>query len=568
MIIPSYSHIKSEFSKLKTCTGKLSPTKINSKQNYNLRESILSLTSFLPSDRVYSERIFCIENDIYEIPTCIETGAELKWSPKKQQYNRSRQVAYKNRQQDFSSISKRYKDIEHVLNNMFRSKTYNLVTYNNIREKINLFTSNIKHWDIEKDYNFFCSVLEYTSFLMPESNWGERFFCIKNNITSRIISKDGGYATYINSHVGYSLYSSKEHLHKARLKFIIEYVSQRFTILDDLTHIQQQKRVRLKCRVCNYEKLQLFTCGYWQDICCNKCTGYGINRSKAEDDITEFIQSNNINVETNIRTFGNFEVDIFIPEKRVAVEYNGVLWHSYGTKFPNNQHFEAVNKSKDIKKKLELQKHDINLLTIFENEWLFKTDIVKSIILSKLGIYSTITHGRKCEIRLLTKQEKSSFYNLNHIQGNCQSFYDIGLIYNNEIISALSFSRRKISKQSKVELVRFCNKLNNTVVGGFSKLFKHATNYLKCDIISYCDLRYSNGDLYLKNNFKLIRRSVPNYFYTKDCIKLEGRLNFQKHKLVKFKSFQKDKTETEIMYEEGYRKIYDCGNLVFLYQVV
>ena len=127
MSILSYSHIKSEFSKLKTCTGKLSPAKINSKQNYNLRESILSLTSFLPLGRVYSERIFCIENDIYEIPTCIETGEELKWSPNKQQYNMSRQAGYKNRQQDFSSISKRYRGIEHVLNNMFKSKTYNLV---------------------------------------------------------------------------------------------------------------------------------------------------------------------------------------------------------------------------------------------------------------------------------------------------------------------------------------------------------------------------------------------------------------------------------------------------------
>ena len=560
-----YSHIIDNLYKIKTSTNKISPVKINAKQNEDLKEKILYATSFLPVDRVYSERIYCISNDIYEAPTCIETGELLKWSPCTHSYSRSRTSGFKHRRYNSSNIKKRYKDIEVKFKENFEAGSFIIMSSCEIKNKIKQYKTNIKHWDIEKDYDFFCSVKKLTSFLPTESMWGERFFCISNDIMERVVSVDGGYANYINKNTGYSTYSSRSNLHTAHINHIKDYVSKHFFILDDITNIIQQKKISIQCKVCNHIKKQLFTCGYWQDICCNNCTGYGINRSKAEDEIIQFINQYDIHAESNTRQFGDFEIDILIPCKKIAIEYNGVLWHSFGTKFPNNSMFEKQNKQKDINKKLKLLEHNINLITIFDTEWLFKQDIVKSIILSKMGIYQHKHVGRKCSLREITKQEKSDFYKQNHIQGNCQSFYDVGLIYNNEIVSAMSFSRRKISKHNKVELVRFCNKLNTVVVGGFSKLFKNALLYLNCDIISYCDLRFSNGDVYIKNNFQQIRRSIPNYFYTKDCIKLEGRLNFQKHKLTKFKSYDKAKTETAILYEEGYRKVYDCGNLVFEY---
>jgi len=566
MIISQRTHIINNLHKIRSENGKISSTKINSQINRELKQKIIQYTNFLPDNCSFSERIFCIINNITSRPICDITNNHLKWSPAKNEYNQSKQKSYRTRKLNQTNIRERYDLIKTTLKERYSSNSYNLLNLDQIRMKIQVFNTNIKLWDIEKDYDLFCSVLSHTHFLPNTAKWGERFYCINNNIISKVICKDGGDANYINSKEGYSMYSSRKNQHQFKLDYIRQYVEERFEIVDDITTIKDQKNITIRCKTCNTQKSQLFICGYWQDICCNKCTGYGYNRSKAEDEINQFITNFNIITEQNTTIDGVSELDIYIPSKKVAIEYNGILWHSYGATYPNNVESEKIKKYREYHKKIECEKRDINLITIFETDWLYKKDIVKSILKSKLGIYTQTIYARKCQVKILTKAEKTQFYKNNHIQGDCQSFYDIGLVYNDEIVCALSFSNRKIAKQSNVELVRFCNKIDNMVVGGFSKLLKTAILKLQSDIISYCDLRYSNGNMYIKNNFKLLHRSYPNYFYTKDCINLESRLKYQKHKLQKLPSYSIDKTETQIMYESGFRKIYDCGNYTFLYR--
>lgn len=124
----------------------------------------------------------------------------------------------------------------------------------------------------------------------------------------------------------------------------------------------------------------------------------------------------------------------------------------------------------------------------------------------------------------------------------------------------MCFGKRKLTRgKCNYELIRFCNKLDTSVIGGASKILKNS----RIDsFISYCDLRYINGGLYQTLNMKLIKTSTPNYYYTIDKIHLLHRMNFQKHKISKFGD---TRTEREIMYSKGYRRIYDCGNLVFEY---
>lgn len=40
-----------------------------------------------------------------------------------------------------------------------------------------------------------------------------------------------------------------------------------------------------------------------------------------------------------------------------------------------------------------------------------------------------------------------------------------------------------------------------------------------------------------------------------------NRISFQKSKLKNMKSYSPEKTESEIMYEEGFLKVYDCGTI-------
>ena len=118
------------------------------------------------------------------------------------------------------------------------------------------------------------------------------------------------------------------------------------------------------------------------------------------------------------------------------------------------------------------------------------------------------------------------------------------------------------TKNDTYELLRFCNKLNTTVIGGASKLLSHFIKIHKpIEIISYCDLRWSNGNLYEELGFTLDHISKPNYFYVKTNIR-ENRFKYRKDVLVK-NGYDRNKTEHTIMLERGYYRLYDCGCSVY-----
>jgi hypothetical protein len=559
MHTPSVNYINAHKHRLYRKDGKLSSAQIISKQNCVLIDHINNLTSFLPTEASVTERLYCIDKNITSPVLCPLTNQPLKWNNSKQCYNNSYSVGLKTRKIVPYNTKERFQKIEETLLRMFRTKTYKQV---DVIEKIKKFNTNVKHWDIEKNYDLFCCVLEQTVFLPADSRWGERFYCINNNITQRVEGINGGYAKYIDSKRGYSLYSTKKKVHEYRLDNVIRYIESNFEILDDLTNISQQEYVTVKCKVCSSVKRQLVICGHWQNITCRVCTGSG--RSRAEDEICQYIEGLGLRVQRNTKING-YEVDIFVPDKNIAIEYDGILWHSIGTTYPNNLDCEQSFRRLRVCKREACNRSNIQLITIFENEWQQKQDIVKSIISSKLGVLQERVYARNCTIRQLTKTEKKEFYIRNHIQGNCQSYVDYGLVYQGVLYAAMSFTRRHISCKKGVELARFCCLQNTSVVGGMSKLLTHAVSSIDEPITSYCDLRFSNGNSYIKCGFKLSHVSKPNYFYVTKSGELKTRMQFQKHKLVNYSNYDKNKTESQIMYENGFRKIYDCGNLVFLY---
>jgi hypothetical protein len=121
------------------------------------------------------------------------------------------------------------------------------------------------------------------------------------------------------------------------------------------------------------------------------------------------------------------------------------------------------------------------------------------------------------------------------------------------------------SKKGNYELLRFCNSINITVIGGASKLFKYfLSNYTDViQIISYADRCWSNGNLYRKLGFELDSITEPNYYYIIDNIR-RNRYNYRKDKLISM-GYDKNKSENTIMREIGYNRIYDCGSLKFIF---
>lgn len=246
------------------------------------------------------------------------------------------------------------------------------------------------------------------------------------------------------------------------------------------------------------------------------------------------------------------ELDIVCNSRQLAIEFNGLYYHSEVHK-PNDYH---VNKTDLCNRK------GIQLIHIYEDDWLYKTDIVKSRINNLLGISNRI-YARKCIVKEVGSKDANRFLETNHIQGKCRSKYRYGLYYNNELISLMTFGISRFADE--YELIRFCNKLNTTVIGGASKLFKYFTR-LYTDInsiISYADRSWSIGGLYEQLGFTLNSITKPGYSYVNGNVR-ENRMKYQKHKLVS-DGYDKDMTEHEIMLSRKLYRIYDSGHLKYIW---
>ena len=243
------------------------------------------------------------------------------------------------------------------------------------------------------------------------------------------------------------------------------------------------------------------------------------------------------------------QLDFYIPEKNLAIEFNGDFWHSVNTGRDPNYH---LNKTQLCQEK------GIQLIHIFEYEWNSKKDILKSIISSALGIYKSRIYARDCEVKEVSSKEAKKFLEENHLQEFVASKYRIGLYFKNQLVQLLCFGNSRF-KKGEIELLRMCTKLNTQVIGGFSKLLRHQP-YNK--FISYVDLSKFSANGYLKNGFKIIGQSQPSYKYLQGE-RVLNRFNAQKHKLKKLlgNNFDKSKTESQNMQDAGWWKIYDCGNL-------
>jgi len=316
--------------------------------------------------------------------------------------------------------------------------------------------------------------------------------------------------------------------------------------------------ISIKCLDCgdNFDinrQLLKFRIDRSDDVCL-KCNPILCGRSKMKLDVLEFIKLNYTgDIISNTRSVIDNEIDIYLPDLGLAFEFNGLHQHSDLHK----DKYYHINKSNDCLDK------DIQLIHIWEDDWLYKTNIIKSIILNKIGNSNRI-FARKCIIKEVDNKLVRSFLVNNHIQGFVGSKIKLGLFHNDELVSLMTFgSLRKSlgynSKENSYELLRFCNKLNSSVIGGASKLFKHFTkSYEVNQVISYSDTSRGVGNLYEKLGFKFSHNSDPNYYWVINNIR-KHRFNFRKDRLVSL-GYDKEKTEIQIMNELGYYRIFDCGS--------
>lgn len=371
---------------------------------------------------------------------------------------------------------------------------------------------------------------------------------VDNKKKMRIVDKETGfeYNQVPNNHINCDYFYNKSDIDK--------FIKKSKEVHGDKYDYSKVEYINHKCKIkliCDkFHEFEQIVDNHLRGAGCPKCNRFDIK----ENSLYEFIKENYDGqiITSNRNILDGKELDIYLPELNLAFEFNGLYWH--------NELFK--DKKYHLDKTNNCLKKNIKLIHIWEDDWDNKKSIIKSIILNKLGKCQRI-FARKCEIKTPNNKDVREFLNNNHIQGFVGSKIKIGLYFENELVSLMTFgSLRKSLGQKSIddnyEMLRFCNKLNTTVVGGASKLFKHFTNnYNFTKIISYSDNSRGIGNLYTKLGFEFSHNSLPNYYYIINSVR-KHRFNYRKDNLVK-EGFDENKTEVQIMNERGFYRIFDSG---------
>lgn len=288
---------------------------------------------------------------------------------------------------------------------------------------------------------------------------------------------------------------------------------------------------------------------------CTICNPFDYG-SGQEIDLLNYIKKiYNGEIITNDRnSISPYELDIYLPDKKTAFEFNGLYWHSEMNK--------GISYHSDKTKKCS--ENGIKLIHIWEDDWVYKGDIIKSIISNAIGVIKNKIYARDCIIKEVDKKTSREFLNSNHIQGSSMSSIKLGLFHNGELVSLMTFGKCRIALNQKggkdhYELIRFCNKISYNIIGGASKLFSFfLKEYNPESIISYSDNSIFDGNLYEKIGFNYLCDTGLDYYWVIDK-KRKHRYNFRKSNLIKM-GYDKNKSEREIMYEDvGSYRIWGCG---------
>ena len=304
----------------------------------------------------------------------------------------------------------------------------------------------------------------------------------------------------------------------------------------------------------------------WGAICTRK--------SKMEEEIGQFIHSirPDVTIVHNDRaTITPLELDILIPEMKLAIECNPTCTHNSSAFDPWGGEPKSIRYH--MHKTDECEKKGIMLFHVFGYEWTHKSDIILGMISNLLKSNSSKIYARKCTISEVTGTEASAFLNANHRQGAANSSTRLGLYYEGELVSLMTFGKMRATigspaEDGTFELVRFCSKLGTTVTGGASRLFKHFIDqYSPSSVISFSDRAHTSGTLYPSLGFTEIRRSDPGYVWVEVASdRAYNRVNAQKSHIKDFlkdPSIDTSRTEREIMEEHGFVRVFDSGTITW-----
>ena len=539
------------------------------------KEIVKEYTNFLPEDATFQERYYYIRNDIREQLRCPICGKPRRFNSKKtemkkycskecniaDQKNISKRTADKLekltgkriylqvdgiKEKSINTLLKKY-----GVDNAMKNKDIAKKSYNSRKDKfIEISEKSRKTY---KERTGYSSTFKNPDVISKSKNTLLKKYGVDNAMK---IKKIANRISEINSNKSYNDEDSK-------WRFFATELCEFLTTENEFKGCDGITPYLFRCKKCKKEFTKPIRHSINTFIKCEDC--YPSYVSGIESLVRDFIHSN-YKGEIILNYRDVYELDIFLPELNIGIEVDGLYWHS------------TVNRDKNyhLLKMKYFNEKGIRVINIFEDELIYKKELCLNKLGHILGFRTNLPkiYARKCIVKPISSSEKDLFLKTNHIQGTDKSSIKLGLFYNDLLVSVMTFSKtRKAlgSDGSSYELVRFANNNDYLVLGSFGKLLTYVkNNYELTRIITYADLRWSDGNLYEKNNFVKLHTSLPSYWYFKNHELVRyHRFTFTKQKILKDhpEFLNMDLTEKEMMKKLGYLSIYDCGNIVYEYKL-
>ena len=329
------------------------------------------------------------------------------------------------------------------------------------------------------------------------------------------------------------------------------------TSIDDYKSRQDQY-LSFECLICGEiqpKTLQAFERGSR----CYRC--YPVGKSNWELDVFSYVQINAPDaVSGDKKIISPKEIDIYVPSKKFGIECHGLYWHSEGAKQD-----EIFDKNKHLDKFVLASNKGIKLLQIFEDEWRGKRKICESMILHRLGLSQHRCKTWSTKVAELSTKEQRDFFDSTHISGYVPSKIVWGLKdRTGKVVAGLSLRVPRHGKKYEnfLEIARFSTALKTSVPGGLSKLLKRAKSWCVENgykgIMTYVDKRVGEGNGYKSAGFKLRGSTSADYWYT------DNHLRYDR---FKFRA-QNGKSEKQIVSDAKVSRIYGCGSLVLICEIL
>lgn len=250
--------------------------------------------------------------------------------------------------------------------------------------------------------------------------------------------------------------------------------------------------------------------------------------SQPETELQDFLTSLGVSFLSNDKKFlQGKELDIYIPANKLAIEFNGLYWHTEEMGKHPSYHYD---------KWLACREKGVQLIQIWEDEWNFNPEQIKHMISHKLGLSTQRrVFARKTQVIQLDRTAAKSFLAMNHVQGFAKGSHYLGLTEidnsQSEILAVLVLEDEPSISGKLMNIIRYATSV--TLVGGFTKLLSHVTKEYGPDSYqALADHSVSTGNLFASNGFVAEKVTSPDYMYFTGK-KREPKENLDEQRLAK-----------------------------------